>query len=697
MSGNLTTVANLVADCINCGVLVIDPEHYVRMVNQWLLDKSPLHRNQIIGAKLDVLVNFRMPTELSQAIEQAVNEGCTTTLPYSMHPTIFRLFRKRRDHSHLFEHQCHVAPVVIDGQQLAVIQITDVSAAVTQQRHLFQSNSLLRQFTLAAYASPNTIIITDSQGTIEYVNKKFSEISGYTATEAIGQSYFKLCCNQENSQMLGLIKLRLSRTSIWQGERVNKRKNGELYWFKEKLSPIVDRSASISHFVITQEDITEVHTISQQVTYQASHDLLTGMINRQEFERILTNLVESAKLASHRHALFFLDLDQFKIVNDTCGHAVGDELLRQISTRLLTLLGCDDTLARIGGDEFAIILRYKDISQATAFSQELIEFVKQFRFRWEQHVFTLGVSIGITAVTAQSTNSADIIIQADSACYAAKDAGRNRYHVYQADDEMLVQRKGDTYWVTQINDALEHNRFVLYAQPIVPILTDEKISFEVLVRLKQASGKLIAPGVFLPPAERYNLSHRIDEWVIGHTLDWLDAHAEEIEHIDHISINLSGQTLCNEVLLAHIQKVLKLSTINPKKLAFEITETAAIANLDYAQYFIDTLRGYGCKFLLDDFGSGLSSFAYLKNLHVDFLKIDGMFVKNILNDPIDEAMVRSINDVGHVIGMKTVAEFVENDQIKQRLIEIGIDYGQGYGLGKPEPIDYILSHRTVAT
>ncbi|NRA54924.1 MAG: EAL domain-containing protein [Gammaproteobacteria bacterium] len=697
MSGNLTTLAKVLVDCINCGVLVVDLKHCVLMVNQWLLDKSPLQRHQIIDAKLDVLVNFSMPTELSQAIEQAIIEGRTTTLPYSKQPTIFRLFIKNRDHSQLFEHQCHVTPVVIDGQQLAVIQITDVSAAVTQQHHLLQSNSLLRQFTLAAYASPNTIIITDGQGTIEYVNKKFSEISGYAATEAIGQSYLTLCCNQENSQMLGLIKQRLSRASTWQGERVNQRKSGELYWFKEKLSPIVDHSASISHFVITQEDITEVHTISQQVTYQASHDLLTGMINRQEFERILTSLVESAKLASHQHVLFFLDLDQFKIVNDTCGHAVGDELLRQISTRLLTLLSCDDTLARIGGDEFAIILRYKSISQATAFAQELIEFVKKFRFRWEQHVFTLGVSIGITAITAQTTNSADIIIQADSACYAAKDAGRNRYHVYHADDQMLVQRKGDTYWVTQINDALEHNRFVLYAQPIVPILTDEKISFEVLVRLKQASGKLIAPGVFLPPAERYNLSHRIDEWVIGHTLDWLDAHADEIDHIDHISINLSGQTLCNEVLLAHLQKVLTLSTINPKKLAFEITETAAIANLDYAQYFIDTLRGYGCKFLLDDFGSGLSSFAYLKNLHVDILKIDGMFVKNILNDPIDEAMVRSINDVGHVIGMKTVAEFVENDQIKQRLIEIGIDYGQGYGLGKPEPIDYILSHRRVAT
>jgi len=692
MSGNLTTLASDVVNIINCGVLVVQQDQKVVMVNQWFLDAAQLPRQQVIDATLPNIFEAGDFTQLTRAIEQAVSFGVATVLPYANEPYLFPLNRVGNRKHLVIEHQCHVLPVMIGEQALAVLQITDVSATVSQQRHLKQSNNLLRQFSLAAYASPNAVVVIDCEGAIEYVNSKFTEITGYPSIDAIGQSYFSLCCNQESPEMLALIKQRISRTATWQGERVNRRKRGELYWIREKLSPIIDNAGKTTHFVITQEDITEVHAIAQKVTYQASHDLLTGLINRHEFERILSNLVESANQINNEHALFFLDLDQFKIVNDTCGHVVGDELLRQISARILTLLDSDDTFARIGGDEFAIVLRSKSITEATGIAEELIEFVKKFRFRWEQHVFRIGVSIGITAITPDTVSSVDLIKQADSACYAAKDAGRNRVHIYQDDDQMLVQRQGDTYWVTQINEALEHDRFVLYAQPIVPILTDEKVSFEILVRIQQPSGQLIAPGVFLPPAERYNLSHRIDEWVIGNTFSWLEAHADDLDHVDHISINLSGQTLCNEVLLAHIQNVLELSVVNPAKLCFEITETAAIANLGYAQFFIDTLRSYGCKFSLDDFGSGLSSFAYLKNLHVDILKIDGMFVKDILEDRIDEAMVRSINDVGHVIGMKTVAEFVENNDIKQRLIEIGVDYGQGYGLGKPEPVDHILSY-----
>ena len=689
------TLADAVVDCANCGILVVDNGYNIVEINQWLLNTANMVSNKVIGQQIFSVFPGSKSPSFTRALEQAINYGFSSVLSNALHPHLLPLYSQRSGEYKIIEQQCYLLPLKLEGQYYAMLQIQDVTGVVSRQQKLQVIVDSLKKFSLAVEHSPSSVIITNIEGFIEYVNQKFTEITGYQPSEAVGKSYFSLFSNDTTAELDIEIQKSLKAGSSWLGEKLNRKKNGDLYWSKEHISPILNGFGKATHFVAMQEDVTEVHDITEKISYQASHDMLTGLLNRHKFEQIITELVETAKEHDEEHVLCILDLDQFKIVNDTCGHVVGDELLRQISSTILVHLSRNDNFARIGGDEFAIVLRHYNLEAAKRIAQDLIILVEGFRFRWEKHIFTVGISIGITVINSKTVSSIDTIKQADSACYAAKDAGRNRIHVYHDEDDRRVQRKGDTYWVTQINEAWEHDRFVLYAQPIVSILTDDKLSYEVLVRMKRANGELVAPGLFLPPAERFNLSHRIDQWVIGSTFKWLNAHRDEVDHIDHISINLSGQTLCNEVMLKYIQNSLDRCAVESSKISFEITETAAIANLRHAQHFINTLRKYGCKFALDDFGSGLSSFAYLKNLQVDILKIDGMFVKDIIDDPIDEAMVRSINDVGHVIGMKTIAEFVENDEIKQRLIKIGVDYGQGYGLGKPTPIDEILLKKEV--
>jgi EAL domain-containing protein (putative c-di-GMP-specific phosphodiesterase class I) len=323
--------------------------------------------------------------------------------------------------------------------------------------------------------------------------------------------------------------------------------------------------------------------------------------------------------------------------------------------------------------------------------------VEEFRFAWEGNIFAVGVSIGITEVNRQTISSLDALKQADMACYAAKDAGRNRVHIYKDDDKLLMERSGEMHNVNRIKRALEEDRFLLYAQPIRPVGDCRRAaSYEILLRMLDDKGELLPPGAFLPAAERYSLVGQIDHWVVDQVFAWIYRHPNEMETIAGFSINLSGQSLGDDSLLGNIIRHLKTDRLPAEKIKFEITETAAIANLGNANSFIAALKEFGVEFALDDFGSGLSSFGYLKNLQVDYLKIDGMFVKDMLVDPIDSAMVKSINDIGHVMGMATIAEFVENDDILRALAELQVDYVQGYGVGRPMPIDEILAENRVA-
>ena len=430
---------------------------------------------------------------------------------------------------------------------------------------------------------------------------------------------------------------------------------------------------------------------SLQLIYKSNHDDLTGLINRREFERRTEWLLATLRHGSNEHTLCYLDLDQFKVVNDSYGHVAGDELLRQISSVIKASMRESDTLARLGGDEFGILLENTPVDDSYLIAKSIKELIQNYKFSWETHDIQISVSMGIVPVNISTNNLAELLSSADVACYMAKDKGRNRIQVHNPKDKELSERHNEMLWVTRINQALENNQFCLYTQEIQHLEGSGQSNYEFLLRLRDEKGKIIGPDTFLPAAERYDLMSKIDHWVIDTSLELLENSPLFLQEVGYCSINLSGQSLANKDFQDSVIHQLMNSKLPLNKICFEITETAAISNLTMALKFISVLKGLGCHFALDDFGSGLSSFAYLKNLPVDYLKIDGLFVKDIEDDPIDYAMVKSINEIGQVMGMQTIAEYVENDKIKSMLTEIGVNYGQGYGISKPHPLNALMA------
>lgn len=463
-------------------------------------------------------------------------------------------------------------------------------------------------------------------------------------------------------------------------------RDDRIIWVRGTARLSADETQNMNILLVC-EDVTETRTLAEQIAYQACHDALTGLVNRNEFDRQIKLALESARNSRTEYALCYLDLDQFKVVNDTCGHLAGDELLRQIGVLLKKQIRQDDLLARLGGDEFGILMKGCLLPQAYKACEKIRSSIQDFNFAWEGRTFAVGVSIGIAGINSISGNSIESLKEADAACYAAKEKGRNRVHVFRPNDEELAMRQGEMQWVTKIQEGLLQNRFCIFGQPIVPIAeSKEGLHFETLIRYQDHNGHIVPPGAFLPAAERYNIAATLDRWVIASLFEWLAKRPGFLDDLSLCSVNLSGVSLSDETMLDFIDREFSRWEIPTNKICFEITETAAIASLSNANRFIQTLKGQGCFFSLDDFGSGLSSFAYLKNLPVDFLKIDGLFVKDILNDQVDLAMVKSINEVGHVMNKKTIAEFVENEKIFELLRELGVDYAQGYGVGKPLPL-----------
>jgi diguanylate cyclase (GGDEF)-like protein len=426
----------------------------------------------------------------------------------------------------------------------------------------------------------------------------------------------------------------------------------------------------------------------EEMSYQATHDELTGLLNRRAFEHELDLLLKKQHSGYALHTIFYLDLDQFKIVNDTCGHHAGDVLLQQVTKVIKDRLRQNDILARLGGDEFGILLENCYGEPALRIAELIRQTVSEFRFSWNAKLFSVGVSVGLVSFASDEFAQADLLSIVDGACYLAKEKGRNRIHVYHQNDIELIERKGQMSWVTRITDALEEDRFVLYKQEIISLkFTNEKtLRFEILLRMLDDDGSLILPSSFLPAAERYNLILSIDFWVIKNAFEYLRDYCTHADVDYTCFINLSGATVGQERLIDYVHEQFKIYGVSPSAVCFEITETAAIANLNNASKTIQELRKIGCRFALDDFGSGMSSFGYLKNLPIDFLKIDGEFVKNMHMDRIDRTMVEAINKIGQVMGIQTIAEFVENDLIAEELRKINVDYVQGYGISRPVPI-----------
>lgn len=545
----------------------------------------------------------------------------------------------------------------------------------------------------------DAVITTDVAGRVDYLNPSAEQLTGWSKDQAAGQ----LLCQVFN------ITDESSRDPVedptqrcFQDGQIVGLANDTLLICRDGQERSIDYSASSIHdhegttvgAVLVFRDVTEARRAARQLSYQASHDALTGLVNRREFERRLERILATSA-PEESHAVVYLDLDQFKIVNDTCGHVAGDALLRQVGDILAAQVRKRDTVARLGGDEFAVLLEHCEPEQVLRIARKVREALQDFRFVWQDRGFTIGASIGLVPIEPGVDTLASVFRAADTACYAAKEQGRNRVHVYKRDDQELAQRHGEMQWVLRIQEALADSRFVLFYQPIVPLEQNDQPHGEVLLRLLNRDGSLVLPGAFISAAERYNQMQAIDRWVIRTVFAAL-SDPDAIPPSDCVAINVSGQSLGDQHFLEFVEQQIEEVAVPIERICFEITETAAISNLGHAMRFFSALKPRGCRFALDDFGSGLSSFAYLKSLPVDFLKIDGSFIKDMVQDPIDRAMVEAIHRIGHVMGIKTIAESVENAGILTQLSAIGVDYAQGYEVGKPRPLGKIEQRRVTA-
>ena len=536
------------------------------------------------------------------------------------------------------------------------------------------------------------VITTDGKSVVEYINPIAEDLTGWKVDDASGKPIDEIfrAFHEETCEPLEnplAVSIRRDRAIKSVRPTLLIRRDGNELYIESTASPIRDGKGDVTGGVLVFHDVSESRELNRRLSYHASHDILTGLVNRREFENRLERALKSAKARETSYALCYLDLDQFKIVNDSCGHSAGDALLGQLGALLKSKIRWRDTLARLGGDEFGVLLEGCNLDEAMQTAEILRVAIGEFKFMWDDRSFRLGVSIGVVPITADNESVAALLSAADSACATAKEAGRNRIHSFLENDIDLMRRRREMQWAARINNALDEDRFELFRQTILPLQENsEGAHYELLLRMRDETGGIIAPGLFIEAAERYGITPSIDRWVITNAFRWLVSEADERERLALCSINLSGQSFSDEKFLPFVIEQFQISGLDATKICFEITETAAIASYSQANRFINALRELGCKFALDDFGTGLSSFGYLKHFPVDFLKIDGSFVKEILHDPIDREMVRSINEIGHLTGKKTIAEFAENEEIITMLRGMGIDYAQGYGVSEPKRV-----------
>ena len=575
----------------------------------------------------------------------------------------------------------------------AAFAISVVVAFFTIRRTAKTESNLYRQkerVEVTLNSIGDGVITTDSDGVVDYLNQIASNLTGINLENAKGKTLFEVLklVNDDGQPPKDnpVLKAMQEQRIVDNYEPMSLiRHTGQSYAVELTAAPIKDSDDSVIGGVLVFRNMTAIRDMANQMAYQATHDSLTSLINRDEFERRLIEAINNARNNKEDHVLCYMDLDQFKVVNDTCGHIAGDEMLKQLTVLLHRKIRKSDTLGRLGGDEFGILFLDCKLDKAKQIIEILRNSIGEFRFVWGDKSFEVGVSIGVVAINHESGGLTEIMSAADSACFIAKDLGRNRVHIYQPDDKLLSQRRGEMQWLPRIREALQEDRFQLYFQKLVPI-QDSKPGYniELLIRMIDYNGAVIPPMAFLPAAERYDLMPAIDRWVIKNAFYHLEQYQQYDNNNNMWTINISGQSLCDVKFLKFIIEHSERYAIQTHKVCFEITETAAVANLTDATNLITALKEKGFRFALDDFGSGLSSFNYLKHLPVDYLKIDGSFVKDMLVDPIDYAMVNSINEIGHILELVTIAEFVESEETLQKLKDLGVDFAQGYAIHKPE-------------
>lgn len=565
----------------------------------------------------------------------------------------------------------------------------DITERKRLEEHLFEEKERV-QVTLQSIG--DAVISTDEEGNIDFLNPVAEHLTGWSHAEARGRplgEVFQIINEETREPAPDPVARCFSEGRIigLANHTVLVSRTGDEYAIQDSAAPIRGRDGRLLGVVLVFNDVTEARRLALEVSHQATHDALTGLVNRQEFERRLQRVVDSTLAHGVEHALCYLDLDQFKLVNDTAGHVAGDEMLKQITHVLTRKTRSRDTLARIGGDEFCIILENCPVGKAIEICESMINALRDFDFVWREQRFRVGVSIGIVAVTAGNANVTQVLSQADVACYTAKDQGRNRVYVYGSDDGDVIQRHTEIHRAAALRDAIDKGDFQLFQQPIYPVASSysDPVDYEILIRMKDPKGKLLLPGSFITAAERFGLMEGVDRWVIESALHWFSK-AQHLNPKVGIALNLSGASLTNSALINYIRSQLDEQMIPGTRVCFEITETAAINNLAKAIKLIGELKKEGCRFALDDFGSGLSSFTYLKNIPLDYLKIEGSLVRDIASDSLDRAMVSAIAQVGRAMRIQTVAEWVETKGVVEVLQDIGVDYMQGFFCSKPQPI-----------
>lgn len=580
--------------------------------------------------------------------------------------------------------------------------LLDITERKQAQFQLEQSRERA-QVTLQSIA--DAVITTDANGQVEYMNPSAESLTGWDELVARGLPISRVfALSPAGAEVIAGRggQLDVLARCLLLGEVVKSEDDAEIVRqdasrlsIRYSISPILSTPGSVLGAILVFHDVTRARNLERTISYQASHDAMTGLWNRTEFEAQLNEAIQLSAQSGESHVVCSLDIDQLKLINEICGHEAGDRLLRQIADVLRGSLRDSDVVARLGGDEFGILMKNCTLVSAARVIEDLMVALRALRFSSGGRIFEVNASIGVALVRQGSESATHIMSEADLACHAAKERGGKRYHIYQSNDAELQRRQSEMQWVSRISEAIDTDSLVLYCQEIRALSGPETggLHIEVLTRMRDTDGSMVMPDRFLPAAERYNLVNSVDRWVVSHTLAWYAEYAESgrSSEQDSISINLSGLSLTDAKVLSHIKAEIRKYGVTPAVLCFEVTETAAVANLAAATNFIRELRRLGCRFALDDFGSGLSSFAYLKNLPVDYLKIDGAFVRNMDTDEVDFAMVSAIQQLGKVLGTRTIAEFVRNDAILDMLREIGVDYGQGYAIARPEPLQDVGS------
>jgi len=592
-----------------------------------------------------------------------------------------------------------------DHHQIDIIKLFSARAASELERKFAVTETLMEkeraQITL--HSIGDGVITTDSNGAIDYMNPIAETLTGWRYHQAMGMS-MEAILHLEDEVSGRVIPdparrcLAEKRIIAPKTDNVLISRSGDRYSIQGTAAPMLNAQGNSIGVVLVFKDVTDSRRMQKMMVHQATHDPLTGLVNRSEFEERLEKAVESAQKFENTHALLFLDLDQFKIVNDTAGHVAGDELLKQISSLLASQLRGRDTLGRLGGDEFSVLLENCPISKASRIAEILIDAVREYRFIWEDKTYQIGVSIGVVAITADVHDKTELMNQADQACYAAKDLGRGCAYIFTEKDLDRDAQQLSTLQRSDLVAAVADERFQLLYQPIVS-LNDDNTSIhtraEVLLRMLDGQGKHISPGAFLPAANRFGLMQQIDRWVIKKVF-------EDYSHIFMqnpdlvLNLNLSAQSVADDSLVDYIIQLFDRTIISPRQVCFEVTETVLINNFTNTGFLIEQLGGLGCSFALDDFGSALSSFSQVRNLKIDFIKIDGALIRDITNDVVDKAMIESINNMGHLLGIKTIAECADSEAVIQELKKLGLDYAQGYYLSEPVSMDKFTNLKTIS-